>query len=70
MNPATYIQGLSARAELIGNALGAVLNGLRTGAAVPARDVAAVLIGIPLAIWITFLLARPRRTRVRRTTGR
>jgi hypothetical protein len=39
------------------------LSALRTGAAVPARDVALTIILLPLALWVIYLLATPRRTR-------
>jgi hypothetical protein len=63
----TYFEDFLGRIELIAKATGAVLNGLSTGASVPARDVAAVLILVPLAIWILILLARPSGSPSRRT---
>jgi hypothetical protein len=51
------------RFELTLKATAEVFNGLSTGAAVPARDVAATIILLPLVLWVIFLLAAPRRTR-------
>jgi hypothetical protein len=57
----TYLNEFLARAQLAIRALASVFRGLSTGTAVPARDVAATLIGIPLILWIIFLVAKPRR---------
>jgi hypothetical protein len=62
----TYLDEFLARTQLAIKALGSVFSGLSTGAAVPARDVAATLIGIPVILWLIFLVAKPRRRTVRR----
>jgi hypothetical protein len=59
----SLIQEFLAHIERITHALGVVLTALRTGAPVPARDVVATLLGIPLAAWIIFLLVRSSRPR-------